>query len=80
MCHAFFIIIFSHPTSGKRLSVRYLRDVGDKGERTNAFLERKYNDDLEKQKAGKDEWKDALGRMMLSTGASVHGERSIPPE
>ena len=51
MCHAFFIIIFSHPTSGKRLSVRYLRDVGDKGERTNAFLERKYNDDLEKQKA-----------------------------
>jgi hypothetical protein len=29
----------------------YLRDVGDKGERTNAFLERKYNDDLEKQKA-----------------------------
>ena len=35
---------------------------------------------IEKQKAGKDEWKDALGRMMLSTGASVHGERSIPPE
>ena len=34
---------------------------------------------IEKEKAGKDEWKDALARMMMSTGASIHGERSIPP-
>ena len=35
---------------------------------------------IEKEKAGKDEWKDALARMMMSTGASIHGERSIPHE
>ncbi len=35
---------------------------------------------IEKEKVGKDEWKDALARMMMSTGASIHGERSIPHE
>ena len=35
---------------------------------------------IEKEKAGKDEWKGALARMMMGTGASIHGERSIPHE